>query len=215
VIIYILLYKRNIRGGNMGKIMEWLKLQDKKNKNLLYNITFFIGIGVLLIILGDTAFNNLPRKLEEKRDNLVSNEGNLKEMNKTYEDVIEERLKEIFSKMEGVGKVEVMVTISYGKEIFLAEDVNSNYSRTIEEDSQGGKREITSEDIQSKTVMQNTGSGSTQPVILKEKYPEIKGVLILAEGGEDPRVKQQLTAAAETLLGVPAHKVQVFKMNKE
>lgn len=103
-------------------------------------------------------------------------------MNKTYEDVIEERLKEIFSKMEGVGKVEVMVTISYGKEIFLAEDVNSNYSRTIEEDSQGGKREITSEDIQSKTVMQNTGSGSTQPVILKEKYPEIKGVLILAEG---------------------------------
>ncbi|HOQ16374.1 MAG TPA: hypothetical protein PLL17_08670 [Defluviitaleaceae bacterium] len=199
----------------MGKIMEWLKLQDKKNKNLLYNITFFIGIGVLLIILGDTAFNNLPRKLEEKRDNLVSNEGNLKEMNKTYEDVIEERLKEIFSKMEGVGKVEVMVTISYGKEIFLAEDVNSNYSRTIEEDSQGGKREITSEDIQSKTVMQNTGSGSTQPVILKEKYPEIKGVLILAEGGEDPRVKQQLTAAAETLLGVPAHKVQVFKMNKE
>ncbi|HPT75809.1 MAG TPA: hypothetical protein PLC16_03610 [Defluviitaleaceae bacterium] len=199
----------------MGKIMEWLKLQDKKNKNLLYNITFFIGIGVLLIILGDTAFNNLPRKLEEKRDNLVSNEGNLKEMNKTYEDVIEERLKEIFSKMEGVGKVEVMVTISYGKEIFLAEDVNSNYSRIIEEDSQGGKREITSEDIQSKTVMQNTGSGSTQPVILKEKYPEIKGVLILAEGGEDPRVKQQLTAAAETLLGVPAHKVQVFKMNKE
>lgn len=199
----------------MGKIMEWLKLQDKKNKNLLYNITFFIGIGVLLIILGDTAFNNLPRKLEEKRDNLVSNEGNLKEMNKTYEDVIEERLKEIFSKMEGVGKVEVMVTISYGKEIFLAEDVNSNYSRTIEEDSQGGKREITSEDIQSKTVMQNTGSGSTQPVILKEKYPEIKGVLILAEGGEDPRVKQQLTAASETLLGVPAHKVQVFKMNKE
>jgi len=199
----------------MGKIMEWLKLQDKKNKNLLYNITFFIGIGVLLIILGDTAFNNLPRKLEEKRDNLVSNEGNLKEMNKTYEDVIEERLKEIFSKMEGVGKVEVMVTISYGKEIFLAEDVNSNYSRTIEEDSQGGKREITGEDIQSKTVMQNTGSGSTQPVILKEKYPEIKGVLILAEGGEDPRVKQQLTAAAETLLGVPAHKVQVFKMNKE
>ena len=165
----------------MGKIMEWLKLQDKKKKSLI-QYYLFIGIGVLLIILGDTAFNNLPRKLEEKRDNLVSNEGNLKEMNKTYEDVIEERLKEIFSKMEGVGKVEVMVTISYGKEIFLAEDVNSNYSRTIEEDSQGGKREITSEDIQSKTVMQNTGSGSTQPVILKEKYPEIKGVLILAEG---------------------------------
>ena len=65
---------------------------------------------------------------------------------------------------------------------FLAEDVDSNYSKTNEEDTQGGQREITSEDIQSKTVMQNTGSGSTEPVILKEKYPEVKGVLILAEG---------------------------------
>jgi len=214
LIIYILLYKRIIRGGNMGKIMEWLKLQEKENKNIIYNIMFFIGIGVLLIILGDTVFNNVPKKIIDKKDNLVINEGNLKEQNKNFEDAMEERLEAIFSKMEGVGKVEVMLTISYGKEIFLAEDVDSNYSKTNEEDTQGGQREITSEDIQSKTVMQNTGSGSTEPVILKEKYPEVKGVLILAEGGEDPRVKQQLTAAAETLLGVPAHKVQVFKMNK-
>ncbi|HOA80014.1 MAG TPA: hypothetical protein PKK61_02980 [Defluviitaleaceae bacterium] len=198
----------------MGKIMEWLKLQEKENKNIIYNIMFFIGIGVLLIILGDTVFNNVPKKIIDKKDNLVINEGNLKEQNKNFEDAMEERLEAIFSKMEGVGKVEVMLTISYGKEIFLAEDVDSNYSKTNEEDTQGGQREITSEDIQSKTVMQNTGSGSTEPVILKEKYPEVKGVLILAEGGEDPRVKQQLTAAAETLLGVPAHKVQVFKMNK-
>jgi stage III sporulation protein AG len=197
----------------MGKIMEWLKLQEKENKNIIYNIMFFIGIGVLLIILGDTVFNNVPKKIIDKKDNLVINEGNLKEQNKNFEDAMEERLEAIFSKMEGVGKVEVMLTISYGKEIFLAEDVDSNYSKTNEEDTQGGQREITSEDIQSKTVMQNTGSGSTEPVILKEKYPEVKGVLILAEGGEDPRVKQQLTAAAETLLGVPAHKVQVFKMN--
>ncbi len=194
--------------------MEWLKLQEKENKNIIYNIMFFIGIGVLLIILGDTVFNNVPKKIIDKKDNLVINEGNLKEQNKNFEDAMEERLEAIFSKMEGVGKVEVMLTISYGKEIFLAEDVDSNYSKTNEEDTQGGQREITSEDIQSKTVMQNTGSGSTEPVILKEKYPEVKGVLILAEGGEDPRVKQQLTAAAETLLGVPAHKVQVFKMNK-
>ena len=102
----------------MGKIMEWLKLQEKENKNIIYNIMFFIGIGVLLIILGDTVFNNVPKKIIDKKDNLVINEGNLKEQNKNFEDAMEERLEAIFSKMEGVGKVEVMLTISYGKEIF-------------------------------------------------------------------------------------------------
>ena len=126
---------------------------------------------------------------------------------------MEERVEKFFSKMEGVG-VQVMITIAYGKEVHT-EDVNFSYSTTNEEDHQGGRREIKSEDIQNKIVMQNTGSGSAQPIVLKEKEPERQGILILAEGGDDPRIKQQLTAASETLLGVPAHKVQVFKMNNK
>jgi len=137
------------------------------------------------------------------------------EENKSYEEIMEERIENIFSKMEGVGKVKVMITISYGREVHIAEDVNSTYSITNEEDQQGGRREVKNEDVQSKIVMQSTGSGSTQPIVLKEKQPEIQGILILAEGGDDPRIKQQLTAASETLLGVPAHKVQVFKMNNK
>ncbi|HHW66740.1 MAG: stage sporulation protein [Epulopiscium sp.] len=205
----------------MEKIKEWLKSLHKENKKIISNILFLTGMGILFIVLGNTIFTDIPKtisRMQNKSSNTsrIINETNQSyEENKSYEEIMEERIENIFSKMEGVGKVKVMITISYGREVHIAEDVNSTYSITNEEDQQGGRREVKNEDVQSKIVMQSTGSGSTQPIVLKEKQPEIQGILILAEGGDDPRIKQQLTAASETLLGVPAHKVQVFKMNNK
>ncbi|NLK97521.1 hypothetical protein [Defluviitalea saccharophila] len=205
----------------MEKFREWLKSLHKENKKMISNILFVIGMGILFIVLGNTVFTDIPKSLsimQNKSSNtsrIINEESISIESSKSYEEIMEERVEKIFSKMEGVGKVQVMITIAYGKEVHIAEDVNSSYSTTNEEDHQGGRREIKSEDIQNKIVMQNTGSGSAQPIVLKEKEPEIQGILILAEGGDDPRIKQQLTAASETLLGVPAHKVQVFKMNNK
>lgn len=205
----------------MEKIKEWLKSLHKENKKIISNILFVIGMGMLFIVLGNTVFTDIPKSIsimQNKSSNtskIINEESQSYEKSKSYEEIMEERVEKIFSKMEGVGKVQVMITTSYGKEVHIAEDINSSYSMTNEEDSQGGRREIKSEDVQSTIVMQNTGSGSTQPIVLKEKQPEIQGILILAEGGDDPRIKQQLTAASETLLGVPAHKVQVFKMNNK
>ncbi len=199
----------------MEKFKEWLKSLHKENKKMISNILFIIGIGILFIVLGNTVFESIPESISMKQYEDTNRNEVLKKESKSFEEQMEERVEEIFSRMEGVGRVQVMITTSYGKERLVAEDMNSSYSNTQEEDTQGGKREFQSEDVQSKIVMQNTGSGSAEPVILKEKQPEVKGVLILAEGGEDPRIKQQLTTAAETLLGVPAHRVQVFKMNNK
>lgn len=202
----------------MERLKEWLKSLHKENKKLISNILFIIGVGILFIVLGNTVFESIPesiQSLQTKQNKNINTNEVVKETAKSFEEQLEERVEKILSKMEGVGRVEVMLTTSYGKEVFIAEDNNSTYSSTKEEDNEGGRREIQSEDVQSKIVMKNTGSGSTEPVVLKEKQPEVKGVLILAEGGEDPRIKQKLTAAAETLLDVPAHKVQVFKMNNK
>ncbi|NLK20924.1 MAG: hypothetical protein GX308_02295 [Epulopiscium sp.] len=199
----------------MKRIKEWFESLRKENKKLLSNVLFLIGIGTLLIVLGDTVFVGIPQSLSKKQDKYIAIEEEPKEMNMCFESQMEERIEEIFSKMEGAGKVKVMITVSYGKESFFAEDVSSTYSYTMEEDTEGGQREIKNEDVQSKIVMQNTGSGSTEPVILKEKHPIVEGIVIIAEGGENPIIKEKLTAASQALLGVPAHKVQVFKMNNK
>ncbi len=51
---------------------------------------------------------------------------------------------------------------------------------------------------------------SGNPLLLEEKMPEILGVLIVADGADDPQVKENLTNAASTLLDISPHRVRVM-----
>lgn len=53
---------------------------------------------------------------------------------------------------------------------------------------------------------------SGEPFIVKEKTPEIEGIVVVAEGGDDIIVKDAISKAAQALFNVPAHKVEVLKM---
>ncbi len=43
----------------------------------------------------------------------------------------------------------------------------------------------------------------------------MSGVVIIAEGGENPIVKNYLIHVAQVLLDLPAHKIEVMKMVKQ
>lgn len=45
-----------------------------------------------------------------------------------------------------------------------------------------------------------------------ENYPEIRGVLVVAQGGGDPVAVQQIQEAVMALFRVEAHKIKVMKM---
>ena len=47
--------------------------------------------------------------------------------------------------------------------------------------------------------------------VVKENKPEIKGVLILAEGADDSTVRSEITEAVSRVLEVPVHKISVLK----
>ena len=49
------------------------------------------------------------------------------------------------------------------------------------------------------------------PYISKEMTPEIEGVLVIAEGGENAVVIQNITEAIQALFGVEAHKIKIMK----
>ena len=51
------------------------------------------------------------------------------------------------------------------------------------------------------------------PYIVKELEPEIAGVLVIAEGGNNEVIKSDVIAAVQVLFDVPAHKIKVMKMN--
>lgn len=128
----------------------------------------------------------------------------------TYEQRLEARLTEILSHVDGVGEVEVMIVLRTSEERVWLTDRDTNTSSTRETDSGGGSRQIQSQEISEETVLTG-GSGSAAPVLEKEVYPEISGVIVSAAGGGSPAVQAEISAAVEALFGVPSHKIKILK----
>lgn len=129
---------------------------------------------------------------------------------RTYEQQLETRVKNILKNVDGVGKVDVMIALYSSSEKVIRSDTNSSGSLTEEADSSGGTRRSESSAYSTTTIMEDSNGNST-PVIEKEVYPEISGIVISAEGGDDPKVRSEISTAMEALFGLPAHKIKVLK----
>ena len=60
-----------------------------------------------------------------------------------------------------------------------------------------------------------TQSGNSDPFVKKTLMPKVEGVLIVAQGAGNGEVNRMLTASAEALLGIEAHRIVVVGMRPE
>lgn len=128
----------------------------------------------------------------------------------TYEQQMEQRVKDILKNVDGVGEVEVMIVLKSSAEKIIHVDGSSSSSTTEETDSSGGARRIANEEQESSTVL-TTSDGNNSPIVEKELYPEISGIVISAAGGGSPKVQEEISSAMQALFGLPAHKIKVLK----
>ena len=61
-------------------------------------------------------------------------------------------------------------------------------------------------------VLLEDANGGVSPFVLTESGPVVEGVVITAQGADQPSVAAALHQAAQALLDVPAHKVAILKM---
>lgn len=123
----------------------------------------------------------------------------------------EEKLARLLSGMEGVGEVEVMLTFVSSEELVVEKDAPVTRSNTVEKDSEGGTRTVTQYEQGDSTVYLS-GSGESEPYVVKTLNPRVEGVLVVAEGAGDGTVNRNITEIAQALYGVEAHKVKVVSM---
>jgi stage III sporulation protein AG len=126
-------------------------------------------------------------------------------------DHIEIKMKSILSKIDGAGEVDVMITYVSGAEIVPAVDLKKSDSSTQEKDTGGGTRNVDQHDYESEIVYYEKTDGCKTPVVIKDLQPVIKGVIVVAKGGDNPQVKEKLTKAVQVLVDIPVHRIQVFK----
>ena len=127
------------------------------------------------------------------------------------EDTLEARLEDILSTVRGAGKVRVLVTYATAGERVAA--TVSTLDESVSETSgvnTATRSEQSREMKQPATV--STESGQS-PIILVEREPEIRGVIVVAEGAADPSVRLSLQRAVQAVTGVSLSCIEVFEMN--
>lgn len=181
----------------------------------LPKLLLILGCGLAILLLSVPGlFTSESTRESENSKNLVNTE-NYEKYSSTEEYVCtqENRLKQILMQVNNIGKVEVMITVKSSKELVPLKDETSDKQTTTEQDSAGGSRNSTSDSSREETVLSQSNQGKNTPYIVKQIEPEIEGVLVIAQGGENSQVKSEIVDAVMVLFNVPAHKIKVMKMN--
>lgn len=182
------------------------KIKEKKLKRSDWLILVLAGILILIIALPTDTKEK--KQAEEAKEN-ISKENNTMEASK---DEIERKLEDILEKINGAGDVKVMITYQDSGTQVVEKDKNTSENSLEESGSTGGVRSTKEQQLQESTVYEEADAGNT-PFVSKELLPKVEGILIVASGGDNQKVKQNISEAVLALFQVEAHRIKIVKMS--
>lgn len=200
--------------------MDWKGfLREKKWKQMKKDqwlILFLAGVLLLIIAMPTGRKNSAEADAQSSIQNsqgTAATQGG--SSGDAYGTTLEQRLETILQGMEGVGDVQVMITFQdqgesvVEKDVTMREDTEAEQQQeneTAAVNGRSGSRES------SETTVYAQSGGDETPFVNREILPEIDGVLIVAEGGDDSGVRKNISESVEALFGLDAHKIKIVKM---
>lgn len=179
----------------------------KKNQLLLILLS---GILLLVIVFPVPEQRESSSAAQQAGDAETSLSSEIRD-NGDYERYLEEKTSRILEDVEGVGEVTVMITLKSDGQKIIEKDQSSSSQSTDEEDSGGGTRSVEDQSSDKTSIYEQTADGSSTPYVSKELAPEVEGVVVIADGGDNAVVAQNITEAVQALFGVEAHKIKIMK----
>lgn len=159
---------------------------DKRKPNMLI-------VWIIIAAIAFLAFGSFT-PTEKEESEIAEKSGSAE-----YEKEQEQRLARILKKINGAGDVTVYIKLDDGGETVTAKNEKS----AVEEDG-----EHLTEESEINVVMSGKGSGS-EPYVIKEKEPQVAGVLVVATGAADEAVRIKIYEAVKALYGMSPHRIQV------
>lgn len=138
-----------------------------------------IFIGLLLGLLLILTDGKSAKKSNVNK----SDESDVGKYMSEYIETTECKLKAIIEKVSGVGNVNVMVTLKSGREYVYASDISENSEDYVLADG--------------------------SPIYIKEYLPEIEGVAVVCDGGNNIETKAVITELVCSVLGLYSTHVYV------
>lgn len=160
------------------------KTLEKIRKNKKIQYILIVAILAIMVVFFVFDFDGEDNTTINQND--VANE---------YVLQLENKLSKCLSQVKDAGKVSVVISVESGMETVLAMDT------ITKETSSGTETQTTPIVINGKTV------------VVKEMYPKITGVLIVAEGAKNLSVMNRLEQATISLLDIDINQIQILSMN--
>ena len=172
---------------NGGAIAEWWKARVKKNPGFAYVPYAALGLAAVLLYLFGAG---IGCRADEPEETLTVS---VQPSDSGGRDALERKLIEVLSKIRGAGRVDVLVTYETNGEIVTA-TVRQTDEDVKDANGTGGSEtsRILREVTEPATVETENGRA---PIVLYEKQPVIRGVIVVAEGASDFSVREKLQAA--------------------
>ncbi len=156
-------------------------------------------VGLLLLLVSSFDFN------EENKSNTSQTEAVPDTVG--YVEQTEHRLEEIISDMLDNTAVKVMVTLESGSEYIYADEIKTDADVTKD---QGQLKTRQSDSNQKSYVIVKDSNGNEKPLVVTEKMPTVRGVVVVCEGGETPSVSAAVCLAVRSALGIDQEKICVI-----
>lgn len=118
-----------------------------------------------------------------------------------YCEKLEGKLEDIISQIDGAGNVKVMISVDGSPELIYVSDTDTKTSTTT-----SGTTTTTSS---SPIIIGNSGNSSG--IIMTEKLPNVKGVIVVSSGAGDTKIKLNILNAISTLLDISVDKITILK----
>ena len=183
-------------GGNNGIFEGFIaKLRDNIRLELAVYAAILAVAAVIFAVTGGISCNGKQRARAEEPAAQNADAAAFRN-----EEQIEAALEGILSGIAGAGRVKVMIAYGSTSELVTAEELRTSKSASGESSERN-------------PFKLSTG-GAYEPLVITELMPRVCGVIVIAEGAGDIRVKNDLQTAVQTLLGVEASKVGVYRMGQ-
>ncbi len=175
----------------MNKLSEKLsQAWDKLKKTKHFEIYIALFFALLVLIVYFAAFKgggdkNASTNIDTSNQNFSTSS--------EYVGYLENKLESVLGQVKGAGNVDIIITLEKGFEYVYATEEETKTT------SNGGK-------VTSSTIIMQDG----KPVLEKEIFPVVQGIVIVSSGANDVSVKMNLLSAIQTVVKVDNSKITIL-----
>ena len=160
------------------------------------NIQIYVAIAVILVmvLIYTTSFmGGGSSSSNSNRDHVANANAFAREM--------EQNLSRVISGVDGVGNVNVMITVTGSPTLEIAYNVEE---RTVTQTGTNGQTTTTT------TIVRNPILVGGNPIIIQELKPRLVGVIVVAQGAHNIGVRLNILNAVQTIVSDPDVNIEIL-----